>query len=103
MESRKSEERHIICELRCDAANRERVRQLALQFVKPARLEKGCLYYDLFQKADDPNTFYVIDGWANQDAVDSHAADPHVAEVMEELGPLLVFAPAIPLSHRVSD
>ena len=103
MKSTKSEERHIICELRCETPNRERVRQLVLQFVEPARLEEGCLYYDLYQKIDDPNTFYIIDGWANQDAVASHADNPHVAKVMEELRQLLVFGPSITLSTRVSN
>lgn len=103
MESKKSEERHIICELRCETPNRERVRQLLLQFVEPARLEEGCLYYDLYQEITDRNTFYIIDGWTNQAAMDAHANNPHVAKVMEELGPLLVFGPSITLSTRVSD
>jgi quinol monooxygenase YgiN len=103
MQHRKLEERHIVCELRCETANRERVRQLVLQFVEPARLEEGCLYYDLHQKLDDPNTFFIIDGWANEDALDRHASNPHVAAVMKELGPLLTFGPSITLSSRVSD
>ena len=103
MKNTKSVERHIICELRCDTVNRERVRQLILQFVEPARLEDGCIYYDLHQKIDDPNTFFIIDGWSNQDAVDAHANNPHVASVMEELRPLLVFGPALTFSTRISD
>ena len=103
MESKTSDERHIICELRCETPNRERVRQLLLQFVEPARLEEGCLYYDLYQEITDRNTFYIIDGWTNQAAMDAHATNPHVAQVMEELGPLLVFGPSITLSTRVSD
>jgi quinol monooxygenase YgiN len=103
MDARKSLERHIICELRCETANRDRVRELILMFVEPARLEDGCIYYDLHQRIDDPNTFYILDGWTNQDAVDAHAANPHIAEVMKELGPLLTFGPSITLSARVSD
>jgi quinol monooxygenase YgiN len=99
----KAEERHIICELRCNTADRERVRDLILKFVGPARIEPGCLYYDLYQKVGDQDTFYILDGWVDQAAVDSHAADPHVAEVMKELGPLLVFGPSITLSTRASD
>jgi quinol monooxygenase YgiN len=48
-------------------------------FVEPARMEEGCIYYVLHQKFDDPNTFFILDGWTNQDAVDAHAANPHVA------------------------
>ncbi len=35
MQITKSEERHIICELRCDNCNTERVRALILQFFEP--------------------------------------------------------------------
>ena len=96
------EEVHILCELRCAAADRERVLELTLQFVEPARGEKGCLYYDLHQKLGEPNTFFIIDGWANQAAVDAHAGNPHVASVMTELGPLLTFGPSLTFTSRVS-
>jgi quinol monooxygenase YgiN len=103
MNNAKANERHIICELRCDAKDCERVRDLILQFVDPARAEPGCLYYDLYQRVDAPDTFFILDGWVNQAAVDSHAAHPHVAEVMKELGPLLTFGPLITLTTRASD
>lgn len=103
MQKIKSEERHIICELRCEPENRERVKELILKFVEPARIEAGCLYYDLYQKIDEPNTFYIIDGWVSQDAVTNHAENPYVAEVMLDLEPLLTFGPSINLNKRVSD
>ncbi|UST52413.1 antibiotic biosynthesis monooxygenase (plasmid) [Comamonadaceae bacterium OTU4NAUVB1] len=99
----RQDEIHIVCELRCAAHHRERVRELALQFVAPARAEPGCLYYDLHQKLDAPDTFFIIDGWANQAAVDAHAGNAHVAEVMKELGPLLTFGPSLTLTSRLSE
>lgn len=103
MNNAKPNERHIICELRCDSKDQERVRDLLQQFVQPARTEPGCLYYDLYQGVDAPDTFYILDGWIDQAAVDSHAAHPHVAAVMKELGPLLTFGPSIILTTRTSD
>jgi quinol monooxygenase YgiN len=97
------DEVHIICELRFETASRDRVRELALMFVEPARLEPGCLYYNLHQKRDDPNTFFIMDGWTDQAAVDAHAGNPHVAKVMKELGPLLTFGPSLTFTTRVSD
>jgi quinol monooxygenase YgiN len=97
------DEVHIICELRCETANRDRVRELALMFVGPARLEPGCLYYALHQKRDEPNTFFIMDGWTDQAAVDAHAGNAHVAEVMKELGPLLTFGPSLTFTTRVSN
>lgn len=103
MQTSKLDEQHIICELRCETSNREKVKELILEFVGPARLEEGCLYYDLYQKIEDPNIFYIIDGWVNEKAVAEHAQHPNVARVMEHLGPLLLYPPKITLSHRVSD
>lgn len=99
----KQDEVHIVCELRCAPADRDRVRELALRFVVPARAEPGCLYYHLHQKLDAPATFFIIDGWASQAAVDAHAGNSHVADVMKELGPLLTFGPSLTFSTRVSD
>lgn len=103
MNHAKADERHIICELRCEEKDRERVRELILQFVAPARSEPGCLYYDLYQRLDAPDTFFILDGWIDESAVKSHAAHPHVATVMKELSPLLVFGPHITLTTRASD
>ena len=99
----RQDEVHVVCELRCAPANRERVRELALRFVAPARAEPGCLYYHLHQKLDAPDTFFIIDGWANQAAVDAHAGNAHVADVMKELGPLLTSGPSLTFTTRVSD
>ena len=52
MTANRLDEVHIVCELRCETADRERVRELALQFVEPARAEAGCLYYNPHQKLD---------------------------------------------------
>ena len=103
MAANRREEVHIICELRCETANRDRVRELALMFVEPARREPGCLYYGLHQKRDEPNTFFIIDGWTDQAAVDAHSGNAHVADVMKELGPLLTFGPSLTFTSRVSD
>jgi hypothetical protein len=58
MQTVKSEERHIICVVRSKPANREKVKELLLELIGPARREEGCLYYNLDQQVDEPNTFY---------------------------------------------
>lgn len=103
IEKDKSKEQHIICELKCETPNRNKVKELILQFVGPARLEDGCLYYDVYQKEDDPNTFFIIDGWINHKAVIAHANNSHVTKVMKELSPLLIFGPSLTISTCVSN
>ncbi|MBO4312957.1 MAG: antibiotic biosynthesis monooxygenase [Desulfovibrio sp.] len=103
MDKGKEAERHIVCELACEARNRERVLELVLRFVEPARREEGCLYYNVYEDTERPCTFYIVDGWKDDKAVRRHANHPLVAELMQELGPLLSFGPKLAVNRRVSD
>ncbi|KQX43186.1 MULTISPECIES: putative quinol monooxygenase [unclassified Ensifer] len=103
MTSTKSDEQHLIVEFKCETPNRDRVKELLQEFIGPARGEDGCLYYDLYQRADDPNTFFILDGWSSQAAAAGHGEHPNVRRVLEHLLPLLVRPPSIIVSKRISD
>jgi quinol monooxygenase YgiN len=103
MKTEKSEERHIICIVRAKAPNRDKVKALLLDLVAPARAEEGCLYYDINQELSDPDTFYIVDGWASESAVAAHAAHPNVPKVVEQLLPLLDCPLKVITSSRVSE
>jgi quinol monooxygenase YgiN len=79
------------------------VKELLLELVGPARLEEGCLYYDVSQQSDQPDTFYIIDGWASEEAVAVHAAHPNVSRVVGQLLPLLGSPLEVITSNRVSE
>lgn len=101
--TKKAEEIHIICRLRCAPENRARFKELLLEYVGPSRQEPGCLYYDLFQERDDPNAFYLLDGWKNQEAVDAHTKQPNVLRVNALIAPLLSESLKLTFSQRISD
>lgn len=103
MHATQSEERHIICKVRSKTTERERVKSLLLECVGPARGEPGCLYYHLYQQIDDPDTFYLLDGWASDAAVVSHTREPIVLSVIERMTPLLVEKPVLTTSVRLSE
>ena len=103
MQTDKSEERHIICVVRSQAPHREWVKDLLLELVGPARLEEGCLYYDLYQQLDEPDTFYIVDGWRSEAAVAAHAVHLNVLRVVDQLLPLLVSPLEVTTSTRVSE
>ncbi|PDT50111.1 antibiotic biosynthesis monooxygenase [Sinorhizobium fredii] len=103
MSNTKSTEQHLIVEFKSTTMNRDRVKELLLEFIGPAREETGCLYYDLYQRSDDPNTFFILDGWADEDAVAGHGKHANVLRVLEHLLPLLVSPPSIIMNNRVSD
>ena len=45
------------------------------------RAVEGCLGYEYFYPADDPNGLLLIDSWENQDAIDVHHASPMMAAI----------------------
>lgn len=87
--SDKSAERHLIATLRSKPEHRAQVQELLVQLVDPVRSESGCLYYNIFQQAEDPDAFLVVAGWVDDAAVAAHPTDPHVPRVVEKVMPLL--------------
>ena len=95
-------ETHIICTVRSEPEHRERVKQLLLELVEPARNENGCLYYDLYQDANAPDTFILLDGWTSKEALAMHVVHPNVARVVDQMLPLLSHPIANIYSTRLS-
>jgi quinol monooxygenase YgiN len=103
MTNSKQDEIHIVCNVRAQAEHRDRVGELLLELVGPARGEAGCLYYDLYQERDLPSTFVLLDGWASEAALTAHGAHPNVARIVEQLTPLLAGPLEIMHSRRMSE
>ena len=103
METVKSDERHIICTVRAKAGDRERVKELLLELIAPAREEAGCLYYELYQQADEPNTFYIVYGRVSAEAIAAHTEHPNVPRIVEQLLPLLASPLEVTTSIRLGD
>lgn len=95
-------ETHIICTVRSKPEHRERVKQLLLELVEPARNENGCLYYDLYQDANAPDTFILLDGSASKEALAMHVVRPNVPRVVDQMLPLLSHPIANTYTTRVS-
>jgi len=54
--------------------------------------EPGCLYYDLYQSGQDQHTYYVLERYTGQDAVDKHTKTAHFAKMMQA-GPAVMDGP----------
>lgn len=78
---KRSEEFHIVCSLRTTPQHRKDFSELLAALVEPARAEEGCLYYDVYQDRNDPDAFFILDGWKNQEAVDAHIKHPNVQKL----------------------
>lgn len=50
---------------------------------------EGCLQYDVYQSAFDPETIWVTELWADQAAIDRSLGDPRVKELIDRARPLI--------------
>ena len=66
------------------------VAELLRQLVPLSRAEPGCLQYDAHRDPDEPNTFFLFERYADQEAFDAHSASAYFQNlVLEQALPLL--------------
>lgn len=87
----------IMARVSARAGNEVKLRALLQDLLQPSRDEAGCMSYELFHNEDDPLEFVTVERWADQAAVDSHLASPHVAKAVALASELLAQPPLI---HR---
>lgn len=57
---------------------RDEAVQIALRMVAETHKEEGCLAYAFHSPLDDPNTFFVYEEWASEEALNAHLASEHM-------------------------
>ena len=63
---------------------------LLRQLMPLSRAEPGCLQYDAHRDPGEPNTFFLFERYADQEAFEAHSASTHFRElVLEQALPLL--------------
>ena len=55
------------------------------KMILPTRAEAGCVRYELFRSKEKTGTFHLLETYANDDALASHHASPHFAELVASL------------------
>ncbi len=100
--SAKSAERHLLVTVRSQPAHRQRVQELLLELVDLVRREPGCLYYTIFQQAEDINVFIIAAAWADDEAVAAHPTPPQ-SRLVELVLPLLAAPMQVVPIRRVSE
>ncbi|WP_167855181.1 putative quinol monooxygenase [Hymenobacter wooponensis] len=100
--SNKAAERHLLVTIRSQFAHRSRVQEILLELVDLVRAEPGCLYYHLFQQAEESEAFVLAAAWANEEAVAAHPT-PAQARLVEQMLPLLAAPMQVLPIRRLSE
>jgi quinol monooxygenase YgiN len=56
--------------------------------VAASRKDSGCVRFEVFQQADRPNHFSVVEAWADRAAFDAHIVTGHSRDFRKQLTPL---------------
>lgn len=62
---------------------------LLKQLAEGSRKDEGNIRFDVYQQANRPNHFSVVETWKDQKARDAHALATHTKQFREKLGPML--------------
>jgi len=65
------------------------VREILGKLIEPTRNENGCILYELWQNKSDETDFTFVEEWANEAALDAHAASQQLKNVAAELQGLI--------------
>ena len=58
--------------------------------LEATRKEAGCLSYDLFASASDPQTLVFVERWRTRADLTAHSKQPHLAAWRQASGPYVV-------------
>ena len=58
------------------------VAELLRRMTPLSRAEPGCLQYDGHRDPDDPDRFFLYERYADEAALEAHAASPHFRELV---------------------
>jgi len=56
-----------------------KMKELLTAMVAPSKVEDGCIFYDIFEYADNPRKFMAVESWRDNDALDGHKSTEHYA------------------------
>lgn len=94
----------VVATIPCKPDKRGEALDVLGTLVDASRAEEGCLSYDLFESAAAPNVFVMVETFADQAALDSHRASPHMAAALAAAPELaageIAIHPLVPVGSR---
>lgn len=91
----------VIARFRPRPERREELVALLQEVQEASRTDDGCLNYGYYSEVTDPLSFIAVEEWRDQDALDAHLRQPHVARLVAGLPELGEGRPEIQV-HEVA-
>lgn len=78
------------------------VKSECLALVMPSRKEKGCIFYDLHQSTESPNTFIFFESWETTEDLERHLESPPALVFDEKTAGMLIEPERIIYLEKIS-
>jgi quinol monooxygenase YgiN len=78
----------IVTHIDVPPPNKDACIELVKAQVEASRKDPGCAHFEVFQQADRPNHFSVIEAWNDRAAFDAHIVTTHSRDFRKQLTPL---------------
>ena len=79
----------VVVRMKAKTGMEVRVRQELLNLLKPTRVERGCINFDMHQAPNDPSLFLFHENWVSEEDLKRHFETPHIKRWIEEAKALL--------------
>jgi quinol monooxygenase YgiN len=80
----------------CQSGKNGDFEALLSEFVTTVKAtEPGAVVYQLCQSKKNKDEYFMLELYANQDALDAHSKTDHMAALLSKIGPYLAAAPVI--------
>ncbi|MEW9310661.1 putative quinol monooxygenase [Labrys portucalensis] len=77
----------VLGQVRAKARHEADVRAGLQALIEPARLESGCISYEMFEDVEHTGSFYFVEEWESQSALHLHVKrlQPHMNKILPML------------------
>ena len=81
---------------------RDELHTRLLEMVVLSNQEVGCLFYNLHIDQEDPNTFYFLEAWKDQEEFDFHASTDYVIAINADAIAMTSSPSRFEFMHKIS-
>jgi quinol monooxygenase YgiN len=86
----------ICAQFTCQAGKNAEFEKLLSEFATTVKAnEPGALVYQFCQDKKNPDNYFMLELYANQEALDAHGKTDYMAALVGQIGPFLAGAPVI--------
>jgi len=92
----------VVAILQAKPGSEETALAVLTETLEATHAEEGCRTYALHVSTQDPTQFVLVERWDDQEALDGHFGQPHMAKLAGAAGDLLAAPPTVVFTEAIA-